>query len=70
MQSIRGVGNEFAQENLALRVERMDEYVQQLCDFGLKMFLVSRVAFGVDDVVIDINPPDELNRFIGEALAC
>src|ERR1035438_9855965 len=36
IQRIGGVRNEFTQEDLRMRIERMDDELQQLIDFGLK----------------------------------
>src|SRR5687767_4447073 len=37
LQGIRGIGYQFANENLLIGVERMNDNVQQLLDFRLKM---------------------------------
>jgi hypothetical protein len=36
IERIRGVGDELAQEDLRMRVERVDDQLEQLIDFGLK----------------------------------
>src|SRR5688572_13151140 len=37
LKCIRGIGNQFANENLFIGVERVNDNVQQLLNFGLKM---------------------------------
>jgi hypothetical protein len=39
VQSVRGVGDEFAEEDLGVRVEAMDDELEELGDFGLKFAL-------------------------------
>ena len=37
---VRSIGNQFAQEDLAVRIQRMDHQVQQLLHLGLKIHLL------------------------------
>ena len=39
VQRVGGVGDEFAEKNLRVRIERVDDQLQQLADFGLKFAL-------------------------------
>ena len=53
---IRGVGNQLAQENFLVAVERMNHQLQQLFDFGLKAqgFLVCCDGHGVSAPVFGV----------------
>jgi hypothetical protein len=39
VERVRGVGDELAEEDLRVRIERMDDQLEELGDFGLKFLL-------------------------------
>src|ERR1019366_7194634 len=63
IQRVRRVGDEFTKENLGMRIERVDDQLQQLIDFSLKFTFRHRSMSPISKYKTAgmSNPPTDLN---------